>query len=162
MSTALIDPKDFPADQVVLDLEGIQNLIPHRYEFTQFHSILHWDDEKKLVVGYRKAQDTEFWERGHIPGRPLLPGVLMVEAMAQVGVVQGFARFGMKEYHDWIGFAGVESVRFRGAVGPGEDLWIAGILQRVNPKRGYIKWNGQVIRGDGALMAEATILGMPF
>ncbi len=162
MAAALINPADYPSDRCVLDLDGIQKFLPHRYEFTQVHSILDWDKESKFSVGFRKGQPDEFWERGHIPGRPIFPGVLMVEAMAQTGVVHAFAEFGVKEYHDWIGFAGIDDVRFRDAVGPNEDLWIPGHLTRINAKRGYLRWKGQVIRATGEVVAEATVLGMPF
>jgi len=162
MAAPLIDPKDYPSDRCVLDLDGIQQLIPHRHEFTQVHSILDWDVESKFCVGFRKGQENDFWERGHVPGRPIFPGVLMVEAMAQTGVVFSFAKLGVKEHHDWVGFAGFDNVRFHDAVGPNEDLWIPGHITRVNPKRGYIRWSGQIIRANGELVAEANILGMPF
>ena len=89
---ALIDPRQYPLDQAVLELEDIQKLIPHRYEFTQLHKVLAFDDEAQTCVGFREGEEDEFWVRGHVPGRPMMPGVMMIETMAQMGVVHGHAR----------------------------------------------------------------------
>lgn len=159
---ALIDPSQYALDQPVLDLAGIQKLIPHRYEFTQVHKILAFDDDAKTCVGFREGSEDEFWVRGHVPGRPMMPGVLMIEAMAQTGVVHGHSRWGMNENHKWVGFGGVEKVRFRGIVEPGENLYIPGRMVRADARRGYLKWEGQIVRENGDLICEATIIGMSF
>jgi 3-hydroxyacyl-[acyl-carrier-protein] dehydratase len=162
LNRPLINPGDFPSDQPVLNLAGIQELIPHRHEFTQLHAILDFDTEAETCVGFRQAEPNEFWERGHIPGRPMMPGVLMIEALAQTGIVHAHAQYGSQGEHPWVGFGGVEKVRFRGMVEPGEDLWIPGRMVRIDMKRGYVKWEGQVLRGNGDLIASATIIGMAF
>ncbi len=162
MVRSFIDPRDYPSDKPALDLDGIHQLIPHRHEFTQVHSILNWNDEEKSCVGFRKGEEDEFWVRGHIPGRPMLPGVLLLEALAQVGIIQIHARCGMSDYHPWIGFAGAEGVRFRGVVHPGEDLWLPGHLIKLDVSRGYVKWTGQALRSNGEMVANATIVGKSF
>ena len=113
-------------------------------------------------VGFREGEEDEFWVRGHVPGRPMMPGVMMIETMAQMGVVHGHARWGMHESHKWVGFGGVEKVRFRGVVEPGENLYIPGKMIRVDLRRGYLKWEGQIVRENGDLVCEATIIGMAF
>lgn len=160
--TTLIDPSQYPLDQAALDLEDIQKLIPHRYEFTQVHKILAFDDEEQTCVGFREGSEDEFWVRGHVPGRPMMPGVLMIEALAQTGVLHAFSRWDLKKNHEWVGFGGVERVRFRSVVHPGENLYIPGRMLRADCRRGYLKWEGQVLREDGELVCEATVIGMPF
>lgn len=157
-----IDPSQFPSDQAVLELDDIQKLIPHRYEFTQVHKVLAFDDEAKTCVAWRKGEPDEFWVRGHVPGRPMMPGVMMLEVLAQTAVVHGHSRWGMNDQHKWVGFGGVESVRFRGIVEPGEDLWVSGYMVRADARRGYLKWMGQIYRGDGELVCEGTVIGMSF
>lgn len=159
---ALIDPADFPPDQQVVDLAGVESVLAHRYEFQQVHALLGFDEENDIGVGFRKAKEEEFWVRGHIPGRPIFPGVLMIEAMAQTAVVHARARWEIDEKHKWIGFGGVEKVRFRGVVGPGEDLWLPGKMVRIDTRRGYLKWQGQVVRGDGQVVCDATVVGVSF
>jgi 3-hydroxyacyl-[acyl-carrier-protein] dehydratase len=162
LNRPLINPQDYPPDQPELDLAGIQELIPHRHEFTQLHSVLSFDPEAETCVGFRRADPDEFWIRGHVPGRPMLPGVLMIETLAQTGIVHAHHQYVKGEVHPWIGFGGVEKVRFRGVVEPGEDLWIPGHMVRIDVRRGYVKWEGQILRGNGDLIASATIIGMSF
>jgi 3-hydroxyacyl-[acyl-carrier-protein] dehydratase len=162
VSLEKIDPSQYPADKAILELEDIQKLIPHRFEFTQIHKVLAMDLEERTCVAFRKGEPDEFWVRGHVPGRPIMPGVMMIEVLAQAGVVHGHAQFGMHENHKWVGFGGVEGVRFRGLVEPGEDLWINGRMLRADARRGYLKWQGRLTRADGQIVCEGTIIGMSF
>jgi len=162
LNRPLINPSDYPEDQPVLDLDGIQKLIPHRHEFTQLHAMLGFDFDAHTCVGFRKGESDEFWVRGHVPGRPMMPGVLMIEAMAQTGIVHAHHQYVEGEARPWIGFGGVEKVRFRGVVEPGENLWIPGHMMRIDVSRGYVKWEGQILRGNGDLIASATIIGIAF
>lgn len=157
-----IDPSQYPADKAILELEDIQKLIPHRYEFAQVHKVLALDTENRTCVAFRKGEPDEFWVRGHVPDRPIMPGVMMIEVLAQTGVIHSHAEFGMHEHHKWVGFGGVEGVRFRGLVEPGEDLWISGRMLRADTRRGYLKWQGRLTRADGKIVCEGTIIGMSF
>ncbi|HEX9794267.1 MAG TPA: beta-hydroxyacyl-ACP dehydratase, partial [Planctomycetota bacterium] len=80
----LIDPRDHPVDKVLFDEAECGRWNPQRFEFSQLTSVLHWDRAAKLMVGHRRVRADEFWVRGHIPDRPLFPGVLMIEALAQL------------------------------------------------------------------------------
>ena len=80
----LINPADYPLDKILFDAEECMRRNPQRFEFLQLTSILHMDLENNLIVGHRHIGDDEFWMRGHLPGRPLFPGVLMIECMAQM------------------------------------------------------------------------------
>src|SRR5260370_41120418 len=86
----------------------------------QLHAIIHMDTEKHIIVGYKDVRSDEFWVRGHFPGYPLLPGVLMCEAAAQLCSYYS-ATHGLSQ-GDFIGFGGLENIRFRGQVRPGDRL----------------------------------------
>ncbi len=119
---ALFDVRTLDLSQIEYDIEEIRKANPQRYEFEQLTAILKVLPDEKLIIGYRDIKTDEFWVRGHIPGNPLFPGVLMLEAAAQLAT---FFRFKMAatEYK-FMGFAGIDKVRFRGSVVPGDQLII--------------------------------------
>lgn len=116
MAKALIDLSTLDLSRDVMPEEELRSLIPHRYEFQMIDGICHLDQELGIVVGYKKWDEDAWWGRGHVPGRPLMPGVLMVESCAQVSTVL------MKKRMNWeggfIGLAGLDNVRFRGTITP--------------------------------------------
>ena len=80
----LIDLSTLDLNKSIVDIETIRAIIPHRYEMEQLSGIVKFDPEQGIIVGYKDVSPNEFWVRGHIPGRPLMPGVLMLEAAAQL------------------------------------------------------------------------------
>jgi 3-hydroxyacyl-[acyl-carrier-protein] dehydratase len=157
----LIDPKDYPLDKIFLDTEGCKKLNPQREEFQQLTSILHLDLPGNLIVGHRRLEPGEFWERGHLPGRPLFPGVLMIECLAQVGSIQ--AHYEMELGEDrFLGFGAADNVRFMDPVEPGTDLWIAGHITKSFRRRAYFRWDGRIMRECGKPVCTATITGLAF
>ncbi len=80
----LVDLSTIDLNKVVISKAEILKGNPQRYEFEQLDSIVHFDAEKQILVGVRDIRADEWWVRGHIPGRPLFPGVLMIEAAAQL------------------------------------------------------------------------------
>src|SRR3974377_527461 len=110
--------------RIVADREAIRKVNPQRFEMEHLTAIVHVDTEHNIIAGYKDVAADEFWVRGHMPGFPLLPGVLMCEAAAQLcsfytatqGLLQG----------DFIGFGGLEKVRFRAPVHPGDRLVLVG------------------------------------
>jgi 3-hydroxyacyl-[acyl-carrier-protein] dehydratase len=115
----LFDIKNIDLHHVEYDRSAIAEVNPQSYEMSQLDGILWADREKLQCLGYKDVTDKEFWIRGHIPGRPIMPGVIMVEAAAQI------ASFFMKRIYGlegFIGFSGIEQTRFRETVVPGDRL----------------------------------------
>jgi len=107
------------------------------------------------AVAWRDVRDDEFWVPGHIPGRPLFPGVLMIEAAAQLASFMVLRRL---PDHDFLGFAGVDDVKFRGQVVPGDRLYV--LMEQTEFRRRRCICNTQgLVRGE--IVFEATITGMP-
>jgi len=156
--TLLVDPADYPLDKVLLDQEGCKGLIPQRFEFLQVTSVLASLAKEKIIVVHRHLDDDEFWVRGHIPGRPVLPGVLMVESMAQVAALQSRIQYD-SDTDKFIGFGGVDRIRFRSMVVPGDDILIVGHMKKHDNNRGFLRWEGQIMKTDGALVADGEIVG---
>jgi 3-hydroxyacyl-[acyl-carrier-protein] dehydratase len=102
-------------------IEEIQGLLPHRYPFVLVDRIIDYVPGKK-AVGIKNVTINEPFFQGHIPGKPLMPGVLQVEAMAQVGGIVLTLLPGMKG--KFFGFGGIDKIRFRRPVTPGDQLII--------------------------------------
>jgi 3-hydroxyacyl-[acyl-carrier-protein] dehydratase len=115
----LADLSDVDLHKAEYTIDDIRAINPHRHEFEQLTSILRVDQDEKLIVGLRNIRDDEFWVRGHIPGRPIFPGVLMLEAAAQL------CSFYCGKFipgEGFLGFGGVNDVKFRGILKPGDKL----------------------------------------
>jgi len=155
----IITPADFPLEQVFMGPEEFGEYNPQRHEFLQLTNILHYDQEANLLVAHRKVEAEEWWCRGHIPGRPILPGAVMIEMLAQAGSLHSHFEFKFPK-DTFIGFAGLDSVRFRGSTGPGVDLIIAGRISGGSAARKAFRWKGQVLRMDGSILCEGEVFGM--
>lgn len=137
--------------------QQILEVNPQRYEMQQLSAIVHVDKVQNLIVGYKDVKDDEFWVKGHMPGFPLLPGVLMCEAAAQL--IGFHAKMFLVPVGSFIVFAGMENVRFRGQVKPGDRLWLVGKAVKVNRRQVTFEAQGFV---DGKMVFEGTLIGMPF
>lgn len=142
-----------------MDAEEIGRYNPQRFEFLQLTSILHWDREKGVMVAHRAVREDEFWVRGHIPGRPLLPGVLMVEAMAQLASVLCRRQWAL-EHATFFGLYGVDKARFRRSVAPPADLWVASRILRGGAGSSRFQCEGQILDAAGRLVATAVVHGI--
>lgn len=148
-----ISDKDLNSEPV-FNRDDILKVNPQSYEMQQLDGILWYDKEERLVLGYKDITDKEFWIRGHIPGRPLMPGVIMVESAAQL---LSFFVKGIFEIDGFIGFAGIDKTKFRSTVVPGDRLYLLG---KLNPLKGR-KYSA-VIQGvvNGKMVFETFVSGM--
>ncbi len=153
-SEPLFDLSLIDTGKVEVDQEGIYQVNPHRYEFMQLDGIHLCDFENHRVAGYRDVKDDEFWVRGHIPGRPIFPGVLMMETAAQL--VSYYAMQAMPG-KGFLGFGGVNDVKFRGSVEPGHRILMVGSMVELRPRRAIGATQAYV---DGKLVYEGTITGL--
>ena len=124
----ILDFSAYDTNRVVADIEEIRRYNPQRFEMEQLTAICYEDAQNNICVGYKDLGPDEFWARGHMPGMPLMPGVIMCEAAAQV------ASYYSRKYKlmdGLIGFGGLERVSFRGVVRPGERFVIVCRLLKV-------------------------------
>lgn len=129
---AIIESRDIPTE-VIADLEGIRLVNPQRFEMEMLHAVTLFDPTRGLVAGYMDAREDAFWVRGHMPFFALMPGVLLCEAAAQL--CSYYAVKANLLRGDFLGFGGLEDVRFRGIVRPGERVWLVGFAEKPDPRR---------------------------
>jgi 3-hydroxyacyl-[acyl-carrier-protein] dehydratase len=149
-----LDAIDF--NRVIADRDAIRRANPQRFEMEQLTAIVHVDPQQHLVVGYKDVGDNEFWIRGHMPDYPLMPGVLICEAGAQLcgyyvktqGLLEG----------DYIGFGGMEDVRFRSPVHPGDRLVLVAKGKKIHRRQSIFNVQGFV---NGTMVFHADIIGVP-
>jgi 3-hydroxyacyl-[acyl-carrier-protein] dehydratase len=153
----ILDPSEYDVTNVIADLEEIRRYNRQRYEMEQLTAIVFDDPARHISVGYKDTGPDEFWVRGHMPGMPLMPGVIMCEAAAQLA-----SYYTVK--HDlmgspMIGFGGLEEVRFRDMVRPGDRLIIQAQMLKV--RRGaMIVCRFNCVVGEN-LVCEGKIKGIP-
>jgi 3-hydroxyacyl-[acyl-carrier-protein] dehydratase len=137
----------------VFSVEEIQKLMPHRYPFGLVDRIIDYVPGKK-AVGLKNVSVNEPHFQGHFPGRPIMPGVLIVEAMAQVGGIVMTQMPGMDG--GLFVFAGIDKVRFRRPVVPGDQLIMTVELLRLRGRR-FGKMHGRA-EVNGALVTEGELM----
>lgn len=151
-----VNPLGVDLDHVIADQAAIRKTNPQRFEMEQLTAIVHFDPEKQVVVGYKDVRDDEFWARGHMPGYPILPGVLMCEAAAQLCSYYIVALGHLEG--DFLGFGGLENVRFRYPVRPGDRLVLIGKAMLINRRKTLFNVQGFV--GE-KMVFHADVIGMP-
>ena len=140
------------ATESVIDVNKIREIIPHRYPFLLIDRIMYLEPGLK-AIGYKNVTTNEPFFQGHFPGNPIMPGVLIVEALAQLGCVAMLVK---EEYKNMIGlFAGIDSARFKKPVVPGDKLDLSVELLKLKGPIGKFKGEAKV---DGQLACEAEVL----
>ncbi|MGE0608368.1 MAG: 3-hydroxyacyl-ACP dehydratase FabZ family protein [Pirellulales bacterium] len=153
----ILQPSEYDLGNVIADLEEIRKFNLQRFEMEQLTAICHIDRERQTCVGYKDVTHDEFWCRGHMPGMPLMPGVIMCEAAAQLCsyLVQKFNLLGTRA----VGFGGLDEVKFRGPVRPGSRLVLMTQLTKSRPNVLIMcRFQGLV---DNAVVVEGIMKGVP-
>jgi len=140
-----------PAPTLPLEAADIMRILPHRYPFLLVDRIVELEPGRR-VVGIKQVTANEPQFTGHFPGRPIMPGVLMVEALAQTA---GVGILTLDEYRGKMGlFAGIDECRFRRLVQPGDTLRMEVTIEKLRGMFGRVK---AVATVDGEVAVEATL-----
>jgi 3-hydroxyacyl-[acyl-carrier-protein] dehydratase len=151
-----VEPESIDTSRILVDQEGIRRANPQRFEMEQLTAIIRLDVENTLIIGYKDVSAEEFWVRGHMPDYPLMPGVLICEAAAQLSSYYCSA----VRLHEegFIAFGGMEDVRFRGQVRPGDRLVLIGKGQRLHRRHTIFECQGFV---GSNMVFHGKIIGVP-
>jgi len=141
------------AAKPVYGIAEILKFLPHRYPFLMVDRILELEEDRR-IVGLKNVTINEEFFQGHFPGAPVMPGVLIIESMAQVAGILVFRHLPDKE-KKLIYFTGIENAKFRRPVVPGDQLHVEMLL--LNRRNNFGKMQGRATVDD-KLVAEATVL----
>jgi len=144
------DPVETAEKRVVYSINEIMKILPHRYPFLLVDRILELEPNKR-IVGLKNVTINEPFFQGHFPGTPVMPGVLVIETMAQVSAVLFYRD---ENPGKLIYFAGIENAKFRRPVIPGDQLRIE--MDVLSRRSHFGKMSGRATV-DGNLAAEAVV-----
>ena len=139
-----------------MDIERIMELIPHRYPFLMIDRVEEVVTNES-AIGIKNVTINEYYFQGHFPSQPVLPGVLIIEAMAQTSAVLVVDTLGPGTEGKLVYFMTINDARFRKPVGPGDTLHVH--VKKLQQRRNVWKFKGEA-HVDGNLVAEATYAAM--
>ncbi|UCD77453.1 MAG: 3-hydroxyacyl-ACP dehydratase FabZ [Desulfobacterales bacterium] len=138
----------------VYDIEKIMELLPHRYPFLLVDRVISLVPDDKIVA-LKNVTISEPFFQGHFPGKPIMPGVLIIEAMAQVGGILAYKTGPPEKRNRLIYFMGMDKVRFRKMVVPGDQIIFEAKILKFRSKVAKMSGTAAV---DGQLVAEAELM----
>jgi 3-hydroxyacyl-[acyl-carrier-protein] dehydratase len=138
---------------MIIDINEIMRILPHRYPFLLVDRVVEFEPDKRIVCVKNVTMNEPFFE-GHFPDHPIMPGVLIIEAMAQSAGLLACMGKGEETKNKVCYFVGVDKTKFRRPVRPGDQLRIE--MEVVSCKRSIWSFNGKVLV-DGKLVAEAEL-----
>jgi 3-hydroxyacyl-[acyl-carrier-protein] dehydratase len=151
-NSSVADPLGTPGVKLPLEIMDIQQILPHRYPFLLVDRVIAYEPGV-LATGIKNVTMNEYFFQGHFPIKPIMPGVLIVEAMAQVG---GIVLGQLPGFEGQLAlFAGIDGVRFRRPVVPGDQLVMTSELISARKRFGKMKAKATV---DGQLVCEGELL----
>ena len=137
------------------DIHEILKLLPHRYPFLLVDRVITWEKDLHLVA-YKNVTHNEPYFIGHFPKRPVMPGVLILEALAQATGLLAFKSVGRPPDEDSLYyFVGIDNARFKRPVEPGDQLYLK--VEYVTRKRGIWKFNAEALV-DEQIVCSANIM----
>jgi 3-hydroxyacyl-[acyl-carrier-protein] dehydratase len=139
---------------VRIDIEKILEILPHRYPFVMVDRVTEIVPHK-TIRGHKMVSYNEPWVQGHFPGHPIMPGVLIIEALAQIGGILAYASEPFDSTTSLMYFLGIDKAKFRHTVSPGDklDLWVEVVHHRTN----VWKLRGEATV-EGTLCAQGELL----
>ena len=140
----------------MMDINEIREYLPHRYPFLLVDRVVDLDVEGKTVRAYKNVSINEPFFNGHFPEHPIMPGVLIIEAMAQVACILA-AKIIKKEGHGSVFFTGIDGAKFRQPVRPGDQLRLE--LTKIKQRGSLFRFQGSAFVED-KLAAECTLQAM--
>lgn len=144
------------ATATVADIKRIVKLIPHRYPMLLVDKVIDMHGDEK-AIGIKNVTINEPFFQGHFPAEPVMPGVLIVEAMAQTAAVLVMSSFGTEAEDKLVFFMSIDGVRFRRPVVPGDRLELH--VEKLQSRANVWKFSGKGVV-DGKVAAEATFAAM--
>ncbi len=150
----LVDLTQLDMNRIEDPIEGIRKYNQQRFEMEMLSGVIKYDPQGAYVVAFKDTTADDFWVRGHIPGRPLMPGVLICECAAQCCSYY-FGR--STQQTRFMGFAGLEGVKFRGQILPGDRLVMVAKVREMKSRISSFDCQGFV---KGQMVFEGTINGI--
>lgn len=151
----LFDPDEYDLTHVIVNREQLYERLPHRGEFMLLDGVLVMDTEAERIVAFADIQADAWWATGHFPGRPILPGVCLLEMAGQAAWYYTRQFVG---HRDVLAFAGVDTCRFRGTVAPPCRVLLLGVSLDIRPRRCVCAFQAVV---NGKIVFEGELTGIP-